>query len=204
MAKTKCWHLRPRPSGCDDACKLLGIRLCPNIRLLGFHLFPSCVSQPTESIHRRVNSLPVISATSCLILLSISRCRAIMRIDNYISGTLAMAATSLSASILDGFSKNGPAVSSPAIDTTASLMKREEPPPGSEATNLVKKAFIQCPEHSGLPPMACSMHICGGQSDQRPGYCNDNYPSARSCQCTFLPSDPTVLMHVMFLVLRGH
>lgn len=124
-----------------------------------------------------------------------------MQINYYIYGTLVTTATSLSAPILDASPEHGSEALALAIDRTASTMKREEPVPRSEGTDLAKKAFIKCPELSGLPPLACSMHICGGQSRQRPGYCNDNYPSVRYCKCKSLSSNLTFLIYILLLVL---
>lgn len=126
-----------------------------------------------------------------------------MRIDYYIYGTLVTTTTSLSAPILDPSSEYSLETPARAIDTTASLTKREELAPKSEGMNLAKKAFIQCPELVGLPPIACSMSLCGGQSRERPGYCNDNYPSVRYCKCRFLQLNPTLLILVLTLVLSS-
>lgn len=150
----------------------------------------------SESIYRITNSevspplTPIISLTpisSCHILSFVFGSSAIMRINYYIYGTLVTTATSLSAPTLDASPEHGSEALAQAIDRTASTMKREELIPRSEGTDLAKKAFIQCPELSGHAPMACSMHICGGQSRQRPGYCNDNYPSVRYCKCMSFP-----------------
>ena len=124
-----------------------------------------------------------------------------MQINYYIYGTLVTTATSLSAPILDASPEHGSEALAQAIDSSASTMKREEPVSRSEDTDLAKKAFIKCPEISGLPPLDCSMHICGGESRQRPGYCNDNYPSVRYCKCMSLSSNLTFLMYVLLLVL---
>lgn len=124
-----------------------------------------------------------------------------MRIDYYIYGTLVTTATSLSAPIHDASAENAPDTVARAIDTTGPSMKREEPASNPEGMDLAKKAFIQCPELSGLPPIPCSLHICGGQSSQRPGYCNDDYPSVRHCRCMFIQPVLTLLIPVAFLVL---
>lgn len=123
-----------------------------------------------------------------------------MRIDYYIYGTLVTTATSLSPPILDASAEIAPDIAARAIDTTASTMKREEPASKSDGKDLAKKAFIQCPELSGQPPLVCSLHICGGQSSQRPGYCNDDYPSVRQCRCVF-PQNQTLLISVASPVL---
>lgn len=112
-----------------------------------------------------------------------------MRIGYYLYGTLVTTATTLSAPTLDAFLEQVPITIARAFDSTASLMKREARTPRSENIDLAKKAFIRCPELSGLSPMLCSTYICGGQSCQRPGYCNDDYPSVRHCKCTFLLSN---------------
>lgn len=127
-----------------------------------------------------------------------------MKINYYIYGTLVTTVTSLSAPLLGASPEQSPDTLARAIDSAASYLKRGEPAPESDSMNLAKKAFIQCPELSGLPPMACSMHICGGQSIQRPGYCNDNYPSVRHCKCMFLRPSLTCLVYALLLVLLSN
>lgn len=158
----------------------------------------------SESVQRIANSKispPLSAIISRQILFFLSGSSTIMRIDYYICGTLVTTATSLSAPILDTSPEQGPDALAQAIDRTASTLKREEPVPRSQDTDLAKKAFIKCPELSGLPSMACSTDICGGQSRQRPGYCNDNYPSVRECKCLSLPPSLTFLKQFLFLLL---